>query len=109
VLAQHREPERVEGVDRYFACSRTEAIAQTLAHFRGGPAGERDGETVLAGNAAFGHEMDDAMREGAGLSRARPGDDEQRTGDDGRRRALVAIEAGERAGASLRLAIDGGG
>ena len=43
------------------------------------------------------------MRERAGFSRARPGDDEERTIDNGRRRALVAIERGEDALSEVSL------
>ena len=69
--------------------------AAAFAHFRGGPAREGDGQALRAGDAAIGDEMRDAMDQGAGLARARPGDDQQRTFDHGRRRALIGVEGRE--------------
>ena len=92
VLAQDREPERVEGVDGDAARVRAEHCMQALAHFRRGPAREGDGQALRAGDAAIGDEMRDAMDQGAGLARARPGNDQQRTFNYGRRRALIGVE-----------------
>ena len=95
VLAQDREPERVEGVDSDAARVRAEHRMQAVAHFRRGPACEGNGQALRAGDAAIGDEMRDAMDQGAGLARARPGDDQQRTFDHGRRRALIGVEGRE--------------
>ena len=95
VLAQDREPERVEGVDSDAARVRAEHRMQAVAHFRRGPACEGNGQALRAGDAAIGDEMRDAMDQGAGLARARPGDDQQRTLDHRRRRALVGVEGRE--------------
>jgi hypothetical protein len=92
VLAQDREPERVEGVDSDAARLRAEHRMQAFAHFRSGPAREGNGQALRAGDAAIGDEMRDAMDQGAGLARARPGNDQQRTFDHGRRRALIGVE-----------------
>jgi hypothetical protein len=65
---------------------------QAVAHFRRGPACEGNGQALRAGDAAIGDERRDAMDQGAGLARARPGNDQQRTFNYGRRRALIGVE-----------------
>ena len=98
MLAQDRKPERMEGVDRDLRRSRGSSGRQPLAHFRGGAAREGDGEAMLRRDAALGDEMGDAMGQRAGLAGAGTGDDQQRSVDGFRRRALVRIELGENAG-----------
>src|SRR5580693_3528756 len=105
MLAQYREPERMKGVNRNFVCPRAKGRLQALAHFGGGAAGEGDGKAMFGGDAAFGDQMDDALGERAGFSRAGSGDNEERAVNDGRRRALVVVEGGQDAGGRGRFVL----
>ena len=94
LFAQHRQAERVEGVDRRLVGTRQQA-REPLAHLGGGAAREGDGETGGGRDAVRGDEMGDPMRQRAGLARARTGDDQQRSGRHRGGAALVVVEVGE--------------
>ena len=70
-------------------------VLQSLAHLRGGPAGEGDGQTLRRRHAAFRHQVGNTVRQSTGLARAGPGNDEQWPARMLCSSALLGVEAGE--------------
>ena len=112
-LAQERQTEGVEGVDRHLpGAVRRQQAREPFAHLGRRAAGEGDRESTCRGDAEIGDQMRDAMGQRAGLARAGTGDDQQRPLDHLGGGALIVIERGENwrhDGASLDLPLKGGG
>ncbi len=91
VGAEHPRAGRVEGHDPHRPGRPADEELDALAHLLRGLVGERDGEDLVRARLLGAQQMGDAVREDAGLARAGPGEDEQRSlaRDDGLALGLV--------------------
>ena len=103
MLAQDRQAERVEGVDRDVPGLAGKQHVETLGHFPRRPPGEGDRQASGGRRVALGHQMGDPVGQRPRLAGARTGDDQQGPIDRGRGGPLVGIQRRQNAG--LRRAV----